>query len=71
MSEQELKNLLGVYQQKSYELFAQNIALEAKVSNLSGLVEALTKRLNDVTNSPQEETKPTRKSSTKKDGGEF
>lgn len=71
MTEQELKNLLGVYQQKSYELFTQNVALEAKVNNLSSLVEALTKRLNEVTNPPQEESKPTKKSPTKKDGGEF
>jgi hypothetical protein len=71
MSEQELKTLLGVYQQKTYELFTQNVALEAKVSNLSSLVEVLTKRLNDITNPVQEESKPTRKTPSKKDSGEF
>jgi hypothetical protein len=71
MSEQELKTLLGVYQQKTYELFTQNVALEAKVSNLSSLVEVLTKRLNEITNPVQEESKPTRKTPSKKDGGEF
>jgi hypothetical protein len=71
MSEQELKNLLGIYQQKSYELFTQNIALEAKVSNLSSLVEVLTKRLTEITNPVQEDSKPTRKTPSKKDSGEF
>lgn len=71
MTEQELKNLLGIYQQKSYELFTQNVALEAKVSNLSSLVDALTKRINEITSQPQEESKPPRKTQTKKDSGEF
>jgi hypothetical protein len=71
MSEQELKTLLGVYQQKTYELFTQNVALEAKVSNLSSLVEVLTKRLNEITNPVQEESKPTKKTSAKEDSGEF
>lgn len=70
MSEQELKTLLGIYQQKSYELFTQNIALEAKISNLSSLVEALTARLNNITTPTKEESKPVRKTKTSKESEE-
>jgi prefoldin subunit 5 len=61
MTEQDLKTLLGVYQQKSYELFSQNIALEAKISNLSSLIEALTSKVNELTSSQKEPQKTTRK----------
>lgn len=68
MSEQELKTLLSVYQQKSYELFTQNIALEAKIINLSSLVEALTNRLNQISSTQQkEEAKLTRKTKSSKE----
>jgi hypothetical protein len=62
MTEQELKTLLGTYQQKSYELFSQNIALEAKISSLSSLVEALTNKINELTSLQKEPQKTTRKS---------
>jgi len=48
MTEQDLKNLLSVYQQKTHELFSQNIALEAKITTLSSLVEALTNKVNTL-----------------------
>jgi len=61
MTEQDLKNLLGVYQQKTHELFSQNIALEAKIASLSSLVEALTNKVNELTSLKQEPQKTTRK----------
>jgi hypothetical protein len=71
MTEQDLKNLLGVYQQKTHELLTQNIALEAKIVTLSSLVEALTGKVNELTSIQKEPQKTTRKTSSKEDGGEF
>jgi outer membrane murein-binding lipoprotein Lpp len=61
MTEQDLKNLLGVYQQKTHELFSQNIALEAKIATLSSLIEALTSKVNELTSNQKESQKTTRK----------
>jgi outer membrane murein-binding lipoprotein Lpp len=64
MTEQDLKNLLSVYQQKTHELFTQNIALEAKISTLSSLVEALTSKVNALNSELQKlqsSSKPARK----------
>lgn len=41
MSETDLKYLLSAYQQKSFDIFTQLIASEAKVKNLTDLTEAL------------------------------
>jgi hypothetical protein len=48
MNEQEIKNLLTVYQQKVSELMTQTIALEARVMNSNQLIEALNKKVNEV-----------------------
>ncbi len=48
MSEQDYKYLLLSYQQKSFDLFTQNIALESKVKQLSELVESLTNKVNQL-----------------------
>jgi regulator of replication initiation timing len=48
MSEQELKTLLSTYQQKSFELFNQVIALEARLSTSNSLIEALTHKVNEL-----------------------
>jgi hypothetical protein len=71
MTEQDLKNLLGVYQQKTHELFSQNIALEAKIATLSSLVEALTGKINELTSLQKEPQKTTKKTTSKEDSGEF
>jgi ABC-type transporter Mla subunit MlaD len=47
MNEQDLKYMISTYQQKSFELFNQLIASDSKVKQLSDLVEALTKKVND------------------------
>jgi len=47
MTENDYKNFIGVYQQKSYDLFNQNIALEAKVISSNQMIEALTKKINE------------------------
>jgi regulator of replication initiation timing len=48
MSEQELKVLLSTYQHKSFELFNQVVALEARLSTSNNLIEALTNKVNEL-----------------------
>ena len=48
MNEQEIKNLLGVYQQKVNELTTQTIAFEARLMNSNQLIEALNKKVNEL-----------------------
>lgn len=45
MSEQELKNMLIVYQQKLNELMAQNIALESRIIGANQVIEALNSKI--------------------------
>ena len=42
MSDEELKLVLAKYQQKSFELFNQNIVLETQVESLSTTVSSLS-----------------------------
>lgn len=72
MSEQELKNFILVYQQKLNEMMAQNIALEAKMMNANQIIDALTKKVNEITAENEKlKTSKSRKPLTKEDGGEF
>lgn len=48
MSEQELKNIISVYQQKTNDLMAQNVVLEAKLATSNQLIEALTNKVNEL-----------------------
>jgi phage shock protein A len=48
MNEQEIKNLLSVYQQKVSELTTQTVALEARLMNSNQLIEALNKKVNEL-----------------------
>ena len=48
MNEQEIKNLLSVYQQKVSELTAQTIALEARIMNSNQIIELLNKKVNEL-----------------------
>lgn len=45
MNEQELKNLIVVYQQKLNETISQNIALEARLLNGNQKIEALNQKI--------------------------
>jgi hypothetical protein len=49
MSEQEIKNLLTVYQQKVSELTAQTIALEARIMNSNQILETMNKKVIELT----------------------
>jgi hypothetical protein len=45
MSEDDLKSVIAKYQQKSFELFNQNIVLETQVEKLNITVSALSAEL--------------------------
>jgi hypothetical protein len=45
MSEDDLKSILTKYQQKSFELYNQNIVLETQVEKLNSTVKSLTEEL--------------------------
>ena len=60
MNEQELKTIISVYQQKTNDLMAQNVVLEAKLTNSNQLIEALTNRINEL-NSNNAKISPSKK----------
>lgn len=45
MSDDDLKSVIATYQQKTFELFNQNIVLEAQVNQLNKKVDTLTSEL--------------------------
>ena len=45
MSEEDLKLVLAKYQQKTFELFNQNIVLETQVEKLNATVQSLSNEL--------------------------
>lgn len=42
MSDEDLKAIITMYQQKSFELFNQNIVLETQINSLKKTVDTLT-----------------------------
>ena len=70
MNEQEIKNLLSIYQQKVNDLTTQTIALEARLMNSNQLIEALTNKINELSGSESKSLK-TRKVISKEDSDEF
>lgn len=50
MNENDYKTLIITYQQKSFDLFSQVIALEAKLASSKQLIESLTLQVNDLNN---------------------
>ena len=47
MTENDYKNFIAVYQQKSSDLFNQTIALEARLMSSNQLIEMLTNKVNE------------------------
>jgi len=70
MDDQDYKYLLATYQQKCFEMLSQNIASDAKVRQMSDLVEALTNKVNEQKNEIEKLKKPKRGTS-KIDSGNF
>jgi len=61
MNEIDYKNLIITYQQKSFDLFSQVVALEAKQSTLSQLVKELTEKVEDLTKKLERKNRGTKK----------
>jgi hypothetical protein len=64
ISEEDYKTLIAIYQQKTFELFNQNIALEAKTATLNKLVEQLTDNINKITKMSEKSSRKRGKSTT-------
>jgi lipid A disaccharide synthetase len=72
MNEQEIKNLLAVYQQKVSELTTQTVALEVRLMNSNQLIEALNKKVNELSDENEKlNSSKTKKVTSKTDSGEF
>ena len=61
MNETDYKNLILAYQQKSFDLFSQTVALEAKQATLSQLVKDLTEKVEDLTKKLERKNRGTKK----------
>lgn len=58
MTEDDLKAVLAKYQQKSFELFNQNIVLETQVDQLNKTVTELKQELQTLTSKSKRQSKP-------------
>ena len=61
MNETDYKNLIIIYQQKSFDLFSQVVALEAKQSSLNQLVKELTEKVEDLSKKLERKNRGTKK----------
>ena len=61
MNETDYKNLIIAYQQKSFDLFSQVVALEAKQSTLNQLVKELTEKVEDLSKKLERKNRGTKK----------
>lgn len=59
ISEEDYKTLISVYQQKTFDLFNQNIALEAKAASLNSLIKSLNSTIEEITEQKEKFTKKT------------
>ena len=61
MNETDYKNLILTYQQKSFGLFSQVVALEAKQATLNQLVKELTEKVEDLNKKLERKNRGTKK----------
>lgn len=57
MNEEDYKAIIAAYQQKSFELFNQNIVLETQLNSFKQKVEILSKEVERLNNSKTRKTK--------------
>lgn len=57
IKEEDYKTLISVYQQKTFDLFNQNIALEAKVSSLNSLIKDMNETIGEMTKVQEKQAK--------------
>lgn len=65
MNENDYKTLIITYQQKSFDLFSQVIALEAKLTSANQIIESLMKQVNDLNTELENLKTKTKKTSSK------
>jgi len=65
IKEDDYKTLISIYQQKTFDLFNQNIALEAKVATLNSLIKELNNTIEEMIKVQEKQTKRTSKSRSK------
>jgi len=53
MSEEDLKSIITMYQQKAFELFNQNIIFETQINTMKKTIDTLSKELDRLKNSKQ------------------
>lgn len=53
MNEEDYKAIIATYQQKSFELFNQNIVLETQVNSYKQKVDLLTKEIEKLNELPR------------------
>jgi len=61
MNETDYKNLILTYQQKSFDLFSQVVALEAKQATLNQLVKELTEKVEELNKKLERKNRGTKK----------
>ena len=61
MNETDYKNLIVSYQQKSFDLFSQVVALEAKQVSLNQLIKELTEKVEDLSKKLERKNRWTKK----------
>ena len=61
MNETDYKNLIVTYQQKSFDLFSQVVALEAKQASLNQLTKELTEKVEDLSKKLERKNRGTKK----------
>lgn len=57
MNEEDYKAIISTYQQKSFELFNQNIVLETQLNSYKQKVETLSKEVEKLNNSKTKKLK--------------
>ena len=65
IKEDDYKTLISIYQQKTFDLFNQNIALEAKVSTLNSLVKQLNETIEEMIKVQEKNNKKSSRSRSK------
>lgn len=72
-SEQDFKYLIAAYQSKSTELFNQSIGSDAKVRQLTDIIEQLSQKINEQQEEIEKlsKTKTTHTTKSSKDTGTF
>jgi len=67
MNEQDLKYLITSYQQKSFDLFSQSVATDAKIRQLTDLIESLNTKIKEQQKELDRLSQKQKRTATKED----